>query len=195
MFEVIHFKTKIIKTISVSFAPFSVASCTAQMLLFLHLHLRKRVDGRGPSLSKAWLKSIFCYVIAAMLEGKNNTFFLLWEIRSIFMQNCFIVSDSNMAAVKTLYCISTVPLAQPATSSPGPCIARCDWFDCFNSILVSDWFFALFAGIAFFFWAVSESIANSFSSSLELESVSEQLSRCVVSAVPLCSVSLQSTTA
>ena len=31
-------------------------------------------------------------VIAAMLEGKNNTFSLPWEIRSIFMQNCFIVS-------------------------------------------------------------------------------------------------------
>ena len=42
-------------------------------------------------------------VIAAMLEGKNNTFSLLWEIRSIFMQNCFIVSAFNMAAVKTLY--------------------------------------------------------------------------------------------
>ena len=27
-----------------------------------------------------------------MLEGKNNTFSLFWEIRSIFMQNCFIVS-------------------------------------------------------------------------------------------------------
>ena len=27
-----------------------------------------------------------------MLEGKNNTFSLPWEIRSIFMQNCFIVS-------------------------------------------------------------------------------------------------------
>ena len=31
-------------------------------------------------------------VIAAMLEGKNNAFSLPWEIRSIFMQNCFIVS-------------------------------------------------------------------------------------------------------
>ena len=31
-------------------------------------------------------------VIAAMLEGKNNAFSLLWEVRSIFMQNCFIVS-------------------------------------------------------------------------------------------------------
>ena len=27
-----------------------------------------------------------------MLEGKNNIFSLPWEIRSIFMQNCFIVS-------------------------------------------------------------------------------------------------------
>ena len=33
-------------------------------------------------------RAFSCYVIAAMLEGKNNTF----EIRSIFMQNCFIVS-------------------------------------------------------------------------------------------------------
>ena len=37
-------------------------------------------------------RALSCYVIAAMLEGKNNTFSLLWEIRSIFMQNCFIVS-------------------------------------------------------------------------------------------------------
>ena len=37
-------------------------------------------------------RAFSCYVIAAMLEGKNNTFSLLWEIRSIFMQNCFIVS-------------------------------------------------------------------------------------------------------
>ena len=27
-----------------------------------------------------------------MLEGKNNAFSLLWEVRSIFLQNCFIVS-------------------------------------------------------------------------------------------------------
>ena len=33
-----------------------------------------------------------CDVIAAILEGKNNTFPLPWEIRSIFMQNCFLVS-------------------------------------------------------------------------------------------------------
>ena len=33
-----------------------------------------------------------CDVIAAMLEGKNNRISLPWEIRSIFMQNCFIVS-------------------------------------------------------------------------------------------------------
>ena len=33
-----------------------------------------------------------CDVIAAMLEGKNNTISLPWEIRSIFMQNRFIVS-------------------------------------------------------------------------------------------------------
>ena len=39
-----------------------------------------------------WRNRAFsCYVIATMLEGKNNTF-SLWEIRSIFMQNCFIVS-------------------------------------------------------------------------------------------------------
>ena len=41
----------------------------------------------------AWRYRAFsCDVIAAMLEAKNNTFSLLWEIRSIFMQNCFIVS-------------------------------------------------------------------------------------------------------
>ena len=30
-----------------------------------------------------WYRSFSCDVIAAMLEGKNNTFSLLWEIRSI----------------------------------------------------------------------------------------------------------------
>ena len=38
-------------------------------------------------------RAFSCDVIAAMLEGKNNTFSLPWEVRSIFMQNCFIVSD------------------------------------------------------------------------------------------------------
>ena len=33
-----------------------------------------------------------CDVIAAMLEGKNNTLSLPWEKRSIFVQNCFIAS-------------------------------------------------------------------------------------------------------
>ena len=37
-------------------------------------------------------RAFSCYVTAAMLEGKNNTFSLPWEISSIFMQNCFIVS-------------------------------------------------------------------------------------------------------
>ena len=37
-------------------------------------------------------RAFSCDVIAAMLEDKNNTFSLPWEIRSIFMQNCFIVS-------------------------------------------------------------------------------------------------------
>ena len=37
-------------------------------------------------------RAFSCDVIAAMLEGKNNTFSLPWEIRSIFTQNCFIVS-------------------------------------------------------------------------------------------------------
>ena len=37
-------------------------------------------------------RAFSCDVIAAMLDGKNNAFSLLWEIRSIFMQNCFIVS-------------------------------------------------------------------------------------------------------
>ena len=34
-----------------------------------------------------------------ILGGKNNTFSLLWEIRSIFMQNCFIVLNSPRAYV------------------------------------------------------------------------------------------------
>ena len=38
------------------------------------------------------VRAFSCDLIAAMLEGKNNTFSLPWEIRSIFMQNCFIVS-------------------------------------------------------------------------------------------------------
>ena len=37
-------------------------------------------------------RAFSCDVIANRLEGKNNTFSLLWEVRSIFMQNCFIVS-------------------------------------------------------------------------------------------------------
>ena len=37
-------------------------------------------------------RAFSCDVSAAMLEGKNNTFSLPWEIRFIFMQNCFIVS-------------------------------------------------------------------------------------------------------
>ena len=39
-----------------------------------------------------------------MLEGKNNTFSLPREIRSIFMQNCFIVSAlQHGRRVRTLY--------------------------------------------------------------------------------------------
>ena len=38
------------------------------------------------------IRAFSCDVIAAMLEGKHSTFSLPWEIRSIFMQNCFIVS-------------------------------------------------------------------------------------------------------
>ena len=45
-------------------------------------------SGQTHSLNRAFS----CDVITAMLEGKNNTFSLLWEIWSIFMQNCFIVS-------------------------------------------------------------------------------------------------------
>ena len=37
-------------------------------------------------------RAFSCYIIAAMLEGKSNTFSLLWEIKYIFMQNCLIVS-------------------------------------------------------------------------------------------------------
>ena len=42
--------------------------------------------------------------MAAMLEGRNNTFSPLWEIKkSIFMQKSFIVDlPSNMFAVKIL---------------------------------------------------------------------------------------------
>ena len=44
-----------------------------------------------------------------MLEGKNNTFSLFWEIRSIFMQNSVsLFQPSNMAAVKTLYSAPSV---------------------------------------------------------------------------------------
>ena len=49
------------------------------------LSQRRKVD-------LARFRAFLCYVIAAMLEGKSNIFSLLWEIRSIFMQNCFIVS-------------------------------------------------------------------------------------------------------
>ena len=48
-------------------------------------------------------RAFSCDIIATMLEGKNNTFSLLWEIRSIFMQNCLLFQPSNMAAMKTLY--------------------------------------------------------------------------------------------
>ena len=43
------------------------------------------------------------------------------------------------------------PREKLPTNDPGTgwTVARCDWFDCFNSILASDWFFALFAGITF----------------------------------------------
>ena len=37
-------------------------------------------------------RELSCDVIGARLEGKNNTFSLPWEMRSIFMQNCFTVS-------------------------------------------------------------------------------------------------------
>ena len=37
-------------------------------------------------------RAFSCDVIAAMLEGENNAFSLPWEIRYIFMSNCFIVS-------------------------------------------------------------------------------------------------------
>ena len=41
----------------------------------------------------SFYRAFSCDVIATMLElGKNNTFSLPWEIRFIFMQNCFIVS-------------------------------------------------------------------------------------------------------
>ena len=42
-------------------------------------------------------RAFSCDVIAAMLEGKDNTFSLPWEIRSVF------IVSALMAAVKTLY--------------------------------------------------------------------------------------------
>ena len=59
-------------------------------------HVKKRPKIKSFAMN---YRAFSCDVIAATLEGKNNTFSLLWEIRSIFMQNCFIV----MAAVKILY--------------------------------------------------------------------------------------------
>ena len=40
-----------------------------------------------------------------MLEGKNNTFSLPWGIRSIFMQNCFIVSAQHGCHENPLHCL------------------------------------------------------------------------------------------
>ena len=58
----------------------------------LHL-LKARTTIDNIFLSLCYMYRTFsCDVIAAMLEGQNNTFSLPWEIRSIFMQNCFIVS-------------------------------------------------------------------------------------------------------
>ena len=54
---------------------------------------------------KTLYRAFSCDVIAAMLEGKNNTFSLPWEIRSIFVQNCFIVSDLQHGRRENpLYC-------------------------------------------------------------------------------------------
>ena len=58
-------------------------------------------------------KAFSCDVIVAMLEGKNNTFGLPWEIRSIFIQNCFIVSPTwppwkhSIAMTSILFLVKT----------------------------------------------------------------------------------------
>ena len=53
-------------------------------------------------LTSGEYRAFSCDVIPALLEGKNNTFSLLWEIRSIFMQNSFIVSALQHDC---LYCV------------------------------------------------------------------------------------------
>ena len=57
---------------------------------------------------KTCYRAFSCDVIAAMLEGKNNTFSLPWEIRCIFMQNCFIVSDFIVSDFISLFQISNI---------------------------------------------------------------------------------------
>ena len=50
-------------------------------------------------------RAFSCEVNAAMLEGKNNTFSLPWGIRSIFIQNCFIVSAQHGCRENPLHCL------------------------------------------------------------------------------------------
>ena len=60
----------------------------------------KKRRSRSENTRKVCLfyRAFSCDVIAAMLEGKNNTFSLHWEM--IYFQ---LFQPSNMAAVKTLY--------------------------------------------------------------------------------------------
>ena len=48
-------------------------------------------------------RAFSCYVIGAMLEGKNNTFSLHWEIRYIPCKTVSLFPPSSMATVETLY--------------------------------------------------------------------------------------------
>ena len=57
-------------------------------------------------------RAFSCDVIANRLEGKNNTFSLPWEVRSIFMQNCFIVSALQHGRRENLW---ACPQCHPTT--------------------------------------------------------------------------------
>ena len=66
-------------------------------------------------------RAFSCDVIATMMEGKDNTFSLpsAWEIRSIFMQNCFIVSALQRGSLLIdsldIYLSIITTFASPAT--------------------------------------------------------------------------------
>ena len=76
---------------------------------------RERKGGRERERERS---KFSCDVIAAMLEGNTRHFSLPWEIRSISMQNYFIVSVlQHMAAVKTLYCRDQVDTRRSCVST------------------------------------------------------------------------------